>query len=111
MSINEDIVRAAFNIIERLVPVRTHSYQPVLIVYCTITCLEGYIFHMFYAMLSRKRRYVEKIVQRLKLTAIKQTIPKNSTKSQEMLRVFKSIRLGNHAKQRYSKCDLDSRQP
>lgn len=66
---------------------------------------------MFYAMLSRKRRYVKKIVQRLKLTAIKLTIPINSTKSQEMLRVFKSIRLGNHAKQRYSKCDLDSRQP
>ena len=59
MRTGDSIARASYNIYS-LVPVRTHSYQSVLKVYCTITCLEGYIlFHMLYAMLSEKRRCVE----------------------------------------------------
>ena len=53
MRTGDSIARASYNIYS-LVPVRTHSYQSVLKVYCTITCLEGYTFHMFYAMLSEK---------------------------------------------------------
>ena len=57
MRTGDSIARASYNIYS-LVPMRTHSYQSVLQVFCT--CLEGYIlFHMFYAMLSEKRRCAE----------------------------------------------------